>query len=184
MNIFRTTCLRFAAVVGLMLASPFAFAALVTYNFNISGTVYVGDETFANAYNLTAGETITATGFFTADLGTSGNETGTVLFATGSGNSMTIDVNGTLLTASDDTGYGTGIGPYLTFTSGTLTDFDFQKTSAPAFNSSFVYFDDFGDLFGAWDSLTLTAVPVPAAVWLFGSGLLGLVGVTRRKTAI
>jgi hypothetical protein len=24
-------------------------------------------------------------------------------------------------------------------------------------------------------------VPVPAAVWLFGSGLLGLVGVARRK---
>ena len=27
------------------------------------------------------------------------------------------------------------------------------------------------------------AVPVPAAVWLFGSGLLGLVGVARRKVA-
>ncbi len=27
------------------------------------------------------------------------------------------------------------------------------------------------------------AVPVPAAVWLFGSGLLGLVGVARRRTA-
>lgn len=27
----------------------------------------------------------------------------------------------------------------------------------------------------------ITAVPVPAAVWLFGSGLLGLVGVARRK---
>ena len=26
-----------------------------------------------------------------------------------------------------------------------------------------------------------TAIPVPAAVWLFGSGLLGLVGVARRK---
>ena len=25
------------------------------------------------------------------------------------------------------------------------------------------------------------AVPVPAAVWLFGSGLLGMVGVARRK---
>jgi hypothetical protein len=25
------------------------------------------------------------------------------------------------------------------------------------------------------------AVPVPAAVWLFGSGLLGLIGVARRK---
>jgi len=27
----------------------------------------------------------------------------------------------------------------------------------------------------------LTAVPVPAAAWLFGSGLLGLVGIARRK---
>ena len=27
------------------------------------------------------------------------------------------------------------------------------------------------------------AVPVPAAVWLFGSGLLGLIGVARRKKA-
>lgn len=30
-------------------------------------------------------------------------------------------------------------------------------------------------------NVTLGAVPVPAAVWLFGSGLLGLVGVARRK---
>jgi hypothetical protein len=30
---------------------------------------------------------------------------------------------------------------------------------------------------------TATVVPVPAAVWLFGSGLLGLVGYSRRKTA-
>jgi len=29
----------------------------------------------------------------------------------------------------------------------------------------------------------LTTVPVPAAVWLFGSGLLGLIGVARRKKA-
>jgi len=41
---------------------------------------------------------------------------------------------------------------------------------------------------GSWsfDGATLTygapsAVPVPAAAWLFGSGLLGLVGVARRK---
>ena len=31
--------------------------------------------------------------------------------------------------------------------------------------------------------LTITAVPVPAAVWLFGSGLLGLAGFARRRTA-
>ena len=28
----------------------------------------------------------------------------------------------------------------------------------------------------------ITPIPVPAAVWLFGSGLLGLVGVARRKS--
>jgi len=30
---------------------------------------------------------------------------------------------------------------------------------------------------------SLTTVPVPAAAWLFGSGLLGLVGIARRKKA-
>ncbi|MFC1589229.1 VPLPA-CTERM sorting domain-containing protein [Pseudomonadota bacterium] len=32
-----------------------------------------------------------------------------------------------------------------------------------------------------FDFVAPAAVPVPAAVWLFGSGLLGLVGVARRK---
>lgn len=32
-------------------------------------------------------------------------------------------------------------------------------------------------------TVTFSAVPVPAAVWLFGSGLLGLIGVVRRKKA-
>ena len=31
--------------------------------------------------------------------------------------------------------------------------------------------------------LNVGAVPIPAAVWLFGSGLLGLIGVARRKKA-
>lgn len=39
-----------------------------------------------------------------------------------------------------------------------------------------------------FDNISITAdvnaVPVPAAVWLFGSGLLGLVGVARKKKAI
>lgn len=30
---------------------------------------------------------------------------------------------------------------------------------------------------------SVSAVPVPAAAWLFGSGLLGLIGVARRKAA-
>jgi hypothetical protein len=45
---------------------------------------------------------------------------------------------------------------------------------------------DTSSVFGGMDLSNITAytvVPVPAAVWLFGSGLLGLVGVARRKRA-
>lgn len=37
--------------------------------------------------------------------------------------------------------------------------------------------------YSATTSITVSAVPVPPAVWLFGSGLLGLVGVARRRAA-
>lgn len=33
-------------------------------------------------------------------------------------------------------------------------------------------------------SLTPAAVPVPAAVWMFGTGLMGLLGINRRKSAM
>jgi hypothetical protein len=33
-----------------------------------------------------------------------------------------------------------------------------------------------------WD-YNITAVPIPAAVWLFGSGLLGMIGIARGKKA-
>ena len=48
----------------------------------------------------------------------------------------------------------------------------------PGFNINF-------DL-GSGNSLTVVSVsnvPVPAAIWLFGSGLIGLIGVARRKKA-
>lgn len=31
--------------------------------------------------------------------------------------------------------------------------------------------------------VTISAVPIPAAAWLFGSGLLGLIGIARKKAA-
>ena len=37
------------------------------------------------------------------------------------------------------------------------------------------------DCFGSNSCSAVSAVPLPAAVWLFGSGMLGLVGVARRK---
>jgi hypothetical protein len=60
---------------------------------------------------------------------------------------------------------------------------DFQllsNGSASGFNVDTI----FGTAGGDFAQYTASAViPVPAAVWLFGSGLLGLVGVARRKKA-
>ncbi len=32
------------------------------------------------------------------------------------------------------------------------------------------------------DNVVLTTIPIPAAIWLFGSGIIGLIGIARRKT--
>lgn len=62
-----------------------------------------------------------------------------------------------------------------------LNDFD---SITGAFSSFSLANGPAGDpIFYSIDALTLRAIPVPAAVWLFGSGLLGLVGVVRRKAA-
>jgi hypothetical protein len=45
---------------------------------------------------------------------------------------------------------------------------------------------DFTQRTQGWASVTgiaYTSIPVPAAVWLFGSGLVGLVGISRRRKA-
>jgi len=40
-----------------------------------------------------------------------------------------------------------------------------------------------GGLDAAWELISYSVVPVPAAAWLFGSGLIGLIGIARRKKA-
>ena len=52
------------------------------------------------------------------------------------------------------------------------------------------YYHQYDTITDSWpDAMTylavrdVSAVPVPAAVWLFGSGLIGLIGIVRRKKA-
>jgi len=167
----------------LISASTSLFAVSTTYSYTITGDVLSGDEWAANAFNLSGGETITAYGTFTVDssYATSG---GTVSFGTGSGNTMTIDLNGTLISANDDIDYATGL-PALTFTSGwTLADFDYEKTSAPSFNSLLLGFDDLDSLYGEWQTnASVTAVPEAEtyAMMLAGLGLVGFMGARRKS---
>jgi len=43
--------------------------------------------------------------------------------------------------------------------------------------------DDFEDMLVRADFRPSTVVPLPAAIWLFGSGLLGLIGISKRMKA-
>jgi len=46
-----------------------------------------------------------------------------------------------------------------------------------------IQIDQAADHFSSWLVRDTAVVPIPPAVWLFGSGLLGLVGMARRKKA-
>jgi len=166
------------AALSLLVLSGFgtaANAAAVQYQYTIYGDVLSGDEVLPNVWNLTGGDVITASGQFTADLGTIGSETGTVTF--GGGDSMTIDLlGGQSLTEADAFG-----AIELEFLNGDLIGFDYIDNGGN-FNSLFMFFDDYDFLLGEWQSNTnLTVVPLPAAVWMFGSGLIGLLGWARRR---
>jgi len=63
-----------------------------------------------------------------------------------------------------------------------LNDFD---SVTGAFSSFSLANGPAGDpIFYSIDTLTLRTVPIPPALWLFGSGLLGLVGISRCKIAV
>jgi choice-of-anchor C domain-containing protein len=66
----------------------------------------------------------------------------------------------------------------------TFTSYDFQFTALST--NTTLFFDvasspsGFGPVI---DEVSVNIVPLPSAVWFFGSGLLGLIGIARKKTA-
>ncbi len=105
----------------------------------------------------------------------------------------------------DNTSNGLGTGLYEAWTTGTsgnradgttpgftLTGAGLQDTGAGVWSGTLVSAGNIGAAWGDNDNtqysevfdINITAaspVPVPAAVWLFGSGLTGLLGVARRR---
>ena len=87
-----------------------------------------------------------------------------------------VDISFSMLLPSDDWGFA---GPNSEIYLG--TEFDGIKAFSFTYGSGA---EGFGlDEFFIDQEAPPPAVPVPAAVWLFGSGLLGLVGIARRKKA-
>ena len=175
----------------ILLVSTFALAAgaggvqAALVNFTLSGTV--GSADAGNAFGLNIGDSITMTGVFNdSALNDVGAES--VVFSAGSGNSLDIVVGTMSFTETDDVDYSLGSSPSLSFFDGAFTGFDFLTYFGTfgQFESTVLSAgamdDNFNVVNSAWTNYSVAAVPVPAAVWLFGSGLLGLAGVARRKS--
>ena len=176
-KIIYTCFLIFTILIGINSAQ----AALV--NYTITGDVILGDRPSGwNAFGLTAGDTITATGIFDDSVLTSGS--GTILFDSASGNSMTLTVGSQTFTASDDDRFLSG-SPSITLDGFGLLGFDYLASTSEYFSSYLTGFDDGDSLYGEWQTtVAISPVPVPAALWLFGSGLIGLIGISRRRQSV
>ena len=177
----RVLILVFLSTAGASIANaasiPAGDSMGVGGTYSISGTQVGGDWT------LTLGSTVeglVSSGVITVDFSDSDtvNQTNIDLDSfTSITNLFTIDgwqvdlqtlvigqVSGSILEL-DGTGFITGL----------QTGNEYDRTAA--------VWSITGNTDGSTYSMTVTAVPVPAAVWLFGSGLVGLITVARRKKA-
>ncbi|MES9835719.1 MAG: PEP-CTERM sorting domain-containing protein [Candidatus Thiodiazotropha sp.] len=97
-------------------------------------------------------------------------EIGTLFNAAGVSSVQYQGLNGDYLTSSATLWYGTNATQLLGSSIHGVTGWiGFIGASTAPLNSSFP------------GGIDLTPVPVPAAVWLFGTGLLGLVGLSKKK---
>ena len=177
-----------AILAGVMMAFGMCSANAVLVDFTLQGTVDSADA--GNIFNVVVGSNITATGSFDNSLlagGIAGAVTGTLITVgdltfdnsmdTGGGAQITLNSDGTL----NDFTYTAREGQL-----GALADFDsfFNSFTGSALNGTKLKGSATAlNIAGTWGALNVTTVPVPAAVWLFGSGLIGLAGAARRKAA-
>lgn len=182
-------------------------AAITTYNFDAltAGTLIASGDTLNGAtfsYSLSGPgnpsilvDDISDT---TSPNNYLGTNDGSGAFVSGDGFTITFDqtmrsiglyVISADLIFSDDftitTNSGQSVGNTAT-SDVTLTDGDaffvglIEDDFSLGFDSITLSSQDFGFLFNV-DDITVSPVPLPAAVWLFGSGLLGLLGIGRRR---
>ena len=139
--------------------------AVDNFMLEIDGNVFTGNNGTARQFSSASG----ATDFFTVNIGgANGSVSGNVGLDVFTG--FSVDWRGPNL-FSDTTVLAHDL---------TVADFGYTRVTF-GFNS--LASDSVIDNASVINFGSVSAVPVPAAVWLFGSGLLGLVGVARRKRA-
>ena len=190
MRVTRNICLWAIFSVSCMAAFN-AHAATVTYT--LDNVVLAGcdssDTTNCNG-NIPPGQTITGTFIFTYSIGDFENGTG-VFTALEIPNSnplheftelnLQVQADGIEITSTGNF-HDEGLDITMKFVGGTLlnnvtTDLDtgssFYECCGNGFSSQYFASGSFIP--------TASSVPLPAAAWLFGSALLGLIGIKRRK---
>ena len=141
--------------------------SLMTGNIDGSGNVLftpTGREGMAGAFQTSIGVAAWNDSAKAAVLGWDAFSTGTTTNEA-KGSSAAFSVTGSVL-VDDGSGGWTG----TLASTGNINGANWTGFNNVQFSESF--------------DVTITAVPVPAAAWLFGSGLLGLVGVARRRKSI
>jgi len=182
----------FVAIIAyLLLVAPITQVSAATVGFNlvITPRVEFFDPNFGTG--VSADDTFVGQIYFdTSDLTPDGARPRTILpgsdFLTIAGVNFDSLMNTTFWSFSIideqpvcfDTGIGGGCG-----TGTSQINFDDASNPYPAitFTDTFIgtAFDQ--DELSMGFNYSITAIPVPAAAWLFGSGLLGLIGIARRK---
>ena len=153
-----------------------------TYNYNLS---YIGNTDFGQ--NMGEQDTTYA--------GSTSNEMAHLNF-TSLDNKAKCSPSSVLASDSvciEQSGWGGAIsiantGPFINLQTKYWSGTEYAPDTDKAWNFTFIYGSQSGNEKTInWAALAvhdgdIGTVPLPAATWLFGSGLLGLIGMTRRKT--
>lgn len=184
-NVAKTSLL---AASSLLFCSS-SFAAIVTQNFSgqfdFVDNAYISGEPTLSSLSLSA----SVFGSVTYDDALVAETGETFLGPVG----LTLNFGSLSYTEADDLDYGLGPFPDADFLDGALVGIGFFTDQLDAFNEVIWELDAFGNSFGFYDFATgdmvasgtfnfASPVPIPTAIWLFSSGLIGLLGVARRKS--
>jgi len=139
--------------------------AVDNFVLEIDGNVFTGNNGNVQQFSSASG----ATDFFTIDIG-------------GSNGSVSGTVGPDVFTGFSVDWRGSNLFADTTVLAHDLTTADFSYTRV-IFEFNDLISESVIDNASVINFGSVSAVPVPAAVWLFGSGLLGLFGMARRKRA-